>query len=104
MFAIPFISIICGATLNFKPELFRTYSTAYCPLLHNSDSGAFASSVPESDKNLTPSPARAPATGEKSIYDTVQSLQGFDPTKVREHRKHESWPAGGAAALPSLSL
>jgi len=41
---------------------------------------------------------------EKCIYDSVRSLQGYDPKVIRDSRKGEGWPSGGAAALPNMSL
>lgn len=40
---------------------------------------------------------------EKSFYDTALSLQGIDPNKLREDRKHEGFPSGGHM-LPSFSM
>jgi hypothetical protein len=39
---------------------------------------------------------------EKSIYDTIQSAQGFDPKIVPADRG--GFPSGGGAALPSFSF
>eukprot|EP00040_Diaphanoeca_grandis_P040149 m.261394 g.261394 ORF g.261394 m.261394 type:complete len:133 (-) comp42094_c0_seq1:634-1032(-) len=43
-------------------------------------------------------------TGEKCVYDSLQSLQGIDPCVVRESRQNEGFPSGGAKYLPSFSL
>ena len=41
---------------------------------------------------------------EKSVYDSIRCLQGYNPNEIRESRKGEPWPSGGAAMLPSLSF